>query len=109
MPADVVDGILKDLGGTSSLNDDVETVRVLILELLELSFWVLPAQLNVDVTRAELLGKFHLETLRSGNNDVASAVLAEHLRKHEASWASTEHQDGGTELWRDLVEAVGSA
>jgi hypothetical protein len=38
---DVVDGILEDLWGSGGFNDDVETVWVLLLKLLELSFWVL--------------------------------------------------------------------
>lgn len=107
--SDVVDGILENLRGTSSLNDDIETVWVLILELLELNLWVLTAQLNVDIASAELLSKLHLETLGSCDNDMASTVLTEHLRKNKTCRTSTEHKNGGTELGRYLVETVSSA
>jgi hypothetical protein len=43
----VVNGILKDLWGSGGLDDNVETERVLILDLLELGFWVRTGQFNV--------------------------------------------------------------
>jgi hypothetical protein len=33
------------------------------------------------ITSAELLGQFHLETLRGGNDNVAATILTKHLGK----------------------------
>ena len=88
--ADIVDRILEDLGISSGLDNDVKTVRVLRLELLELSLRVGARESNVFVTSTELLGQVHLQTLRRGDDNAATAILAQHLSKHLYGWVNIE-------------------
>ncbi len=55
------------------------TIRILLLDLLELFLGIAAGEFNVDVSGVELLGEIHLETLRSGDDDVASSVVTEEL------------------------------
>lgn len=91
--ANIVDGILQDLRISGSLNNDVKAVGVISLELLELYFGFATRQSDVLVSGAQFLGQFHLETLWSGNDNVATTILAQHLSKDKASRTGTEHED----------------
>lgn len=107
--ADVVDGILQDLGGAGRLDDDVEAVGVVLLELGELGLGLAAGQLDVVVGGLEALCQVHLEAAGSGDSDVAAAVVAHELGEHQAGRAGAEHEDAGAEAGADLVEAVAGA
>lgn len=105
--ANIVDGVLQNLDGSRSLNDcglsattprrsdcapkltDVETIRVISLQLVKLRAGVLARELDVGVGRIEALGQLHLETLGSRNSDLAASVLAQQLSKHLRKCVST--------------------
>lgn len=101
--------ILQDLDAPRRLNHDVEAIRILLLDLVEHGFRVRAAQRHILVRGVQALGQIDLETLWSGDDDVAPAVLAQHLREDEAGGAGAEHEDGGAHFGGDLVEAVGGA
>lgn len=105
----VVDGVLEDLDGASSLNDDVEAVGVVALELGELGLGLGTRELDVVVGGIEALGQVHLQTGGGGNGDVAAAVVTHELGQHETGGTSAEHQDAGAEAGADLVKSVASA
>lgn len=108
-PTNIVNRVLKDLLATSSLNNNIESIRILSLESVELSLGSLTRQLNVLITSTKLLSQIHLQTTRSNNNNIATAVLAQHLSQHQTSRTSTEDQNGRAHLRGDLVQTVGSA
>lgn len=78
---DVVDGVLEDLGTASSLDDNVEAIRVLLVDLGELGSWIGAGEFNVLVACVERPGQIHLQTCRGSNHNVASTVKTEHLSK----------------------------
>jgi hypothetical protein len=90
---DVVDRVLKNLDATGGLDDNVESVRVLALQLLELNFRVGTRERNVFVASTKLLGQFHLQTLGGSNDDVATTVLAQHLGQDKTGGTGTEHEN----------------
>lgn len=75
--AHIVDGVFKDFDVTGGFNDNIEAVRVVGFELVELSAGVLARQSDILVAGAEGFCELHLETLRSTDYDVASTVQAE--------------------------------
>jgi hypothetical protein len=91
--ANIVDGIFQDLRISGSLDNNVKAVRVINLELLELYFRVATRQSDVLVSGAQFLSQIHLETLWSGDDNMATTILAQHLRKNKASRAGAEHED----------------
>lgn len=103
---DIVDRVFKNLDATGSLNDNVESVRVLALELLELNFGVGPRERNVFVSGTELLGQLHLQTLRGSNDNVATTILAQHLGEDKTGGTGTEHEDRRAHLGCNLVQSV---
>jgi hypothetical protein len=105
----VVDGILENLDAAGGLDHDVEAVGVLLVKLLEHGLRVRSAQGQIGVGSIEFLGQFHLKPFGSDNDDVAAAVLTEHLGENEASRPGAEHEDGGSHLGGDLVQTVSSA
>jgi len=80
--SNVVDGILKNLGRSGGFNDDVKAVWVVILDLLELNFWVRTGEFDVFVSSTKLSGQVHLDTLRSSDDDLAATILSKHLGKN---------------------------
>lgn len=104
--AAVVDSILEDLDATGGLNNNVEAIRVVGLQSFELSGRVLARESDIFISSIEALGKVHLQTLRSSNDDLAATVEFEHLSKDETSGASAKHQHGRTHLGSDPVKAV---
>jgi hypothetical protein len=105
----IMDGILQDLHAARRLHHDIKAIRIFRLDLLEHRLRVRSAQGDVFVGGIEALGEVDLETLGGGDDDVAPAVLTQHLREDEAGGAGAEHEDRGTHLGGDLVKAVGGA
>lgn len=103
---DVVDGVLENLDATGSLDDNVESVRVLALQLLKLNFGVGTRERNVFVTSTKLLGQIHLQTFGGSDNNVATAVLAQHLGEDKTGGTGTEHEDRGAHFGSNLVQSV---
>lgn len=91
------------------LNDDVKSVRVVLLDLLKLGRRVGPGELDVNICGIQLLGQLHLQSLRGSNDDMGSTVMAEELGEAETSRSGTEHQNRGTELGSNLLESMSSA
>ena len=104
--AHVVDGVLENAHAAGSFDDDVEAVRVLLLDLLELRLRVLAAERHVGVARAHLLGQVHLEALGRRHHHVAAAVLPQHLRQHQARGARAQQQHARAHLGADAVQPV---
>jgi hypothetical protein len=77
----------------SSLNDDIKSVWVVLLEFLPLRLWVLPIELDVFISRFQILRNIHFDALVSSNDDSRSAVQLEELGEDETSWASAEEED----------------
>lgn len=90
----VVDSILENLSTSGSFNDNVEAIFVLILNLLELSFWVVTGKFDVDISSIKLLCEIHLKTTWCSEDNLASTILSEQLSENETSWSSTEHENG---------------
>jgi hypothetical protein len=82
----------------SNLKHVLKTVRVFLLDLLELDLWICARELDVFlswwllplcrgvlldayITSTELLSEFHLETLGSSDDDLAATILSKHLGK----------------------------
>lgn len=103
---DVVDALLRKLLDARGLDDDVEAVRVVLLQLLPLRAGVLAVELDVLVAGVELLRDVHLHTLVCGDDDAVCAVQLEQLRKNETRWARTEEEDFDADWRVELVEAV---
>lgn len=91
------------------LDNDIEPVRVVLFDLLELRCRVAPGKLDVDIGGTQFLGQIHLQSPGSGHDYVGSTVETEELRKAETGRSSTEHEDGGAELGGNLFEAVSCA
>ena len=104
--ADVVDAVLGNLLDTGGLNDDVEAVRVVLLQLLPLWARVLAVELDVLVASVELLRDVHLDALVGGDDDTVCAVQLQQLREDETRWARTEEEDFDADWWVELVESV---
>ena len=104
--ANVVDGVLRELLDTGSLDDDVEAVRVVLLQLLPLWARVLAVELDVLVAGVELLRDVHLDALVGGDDDAMCAVQLEQLREDETRWARTEEEDFDADWWVELVKTV---
>lgn len=103
---DVVDGVLKDLDATGGLDDNVEPVRVLALQLLELNLGVGTRERNVFITSTKLLGQVHLQTFRCSNDNVATTILAQHLGEDKTGGSGTKHEDRRAHLRGNLVQSV---
>lgn len=107
--ADVVDGILRDLLDTRSLDDDVKTVWVRLLELLPLRARVLSVELDVIVRSVKLLCDVHLDALVRGDDDTVRTVLLEQLGEDETGWAGSKEEDFNANWRVQLVETVDGA
>jgi hypothetical protein len=103
---DIVDRVLENLDATGGLNDNVEAVRVLALQLLKLNLRVGTRERDVFVTSIKLLGQIHLQTFGGSDNNVATAVLAQHLGEDKTGGTGTEHEDRGAHLRSNLVQSV---
>jgi hypothetical protein len=108
-PAHIMDGILEHLDAAGGLDHDVEAVRVLLLDALVHGGGILAAEGHVHVGGVEALGQVDLEALGRGDDDVAAAVLAQHLRQHQPRRPRPEHQHRRAHLRRDLVQPVRGA
>src|SRR5436309_15587612 len=64
-PAHIVDRILHDFDAPRRLDDNVESVWILALQLLELGRRVFPRKFDILVRRIERLGEIHLQALGS--------------------------------------------
>lgn len=106
--ADVVDALLCELLDAGGLDDDVEPVRVGLLELLPLRAGVLPVELDVLVRGVQLLGDVHLDALVRGDDDAVRAVQLEQLGEDEARGARAEEEGLDADGRVELVEAVQS-
>ena len=82
-PTDVVDAVLRHLLHTGGLDDDVEAVRVVLLELLPLRAGVLAVELDVLVAGEELLRDVHLYSFVGGNDDAVSTVQLQQLSENQ--------------------------
>ena len=107
--ADVVDAVLGNLLDTGGLNDNVEAVRVVLLQLLPLRFRVLPVKLDVLVRSVELFCDVHLDTLVRGKNHTVCTIQLEELSKDETGRAGSEHEDVNANWRVELVETVNCA
>ena len=86
-----MDRILQNLHAPRRLNHDIEPVGIILLDLLEHGFRVRAAEGHVVVRGIQALGEVDLEALRRRDDDVTPAVLAQHLRQHEARRSRAEH------------------
>lgn len=85
---------------------DVETVGVLLLQLLPLGVWVLPVKLDVLVTCLELLRDIHLDALVRGNDDPHRAVELQQLGEDEARGARADDQRLYAHWCIELIHSV---
>jgi hypothetical protein len=104
--ADVVDALLRELLDAGGLDDDVEPVRVVLLQLLPLRAGVLPVELDVVVRGVQLPRDVHLDALVRGDHDAVRAVQLEQLREDEPRGAGAEQEDLDADGRVELVEAV---
>jgi hypothetical protein len=107
--SDVVDRSVDEGLDTGTLDNTVESVRVVLLDLLPLSLGLLttsPLEPDVLVTTVELFGNVHLHTVVSGNDDLGSTVQLEQLSHAETGGTGTEQEDLGSDLGLELVESV---
>lgn len=65
----VVDTVIRQLLDTSGLNNNVESIRIVILELLPLGTRVLTIKLDILIACVELLGNIHFYTLVCGDHN----------------------------------------
>lgn len=103
---DIVDRVIKDLDTTSGFDDNVESIRVVRLELGELGAGVAARQSNVLITSIERLGQVHLQTLRSNHSNLASTIQTKQLGQDQTGRASTEKQDRRAHLGGNFVQTV---
>lgn len=106
---DVVDALLSKLLNTRRLDDNIESIWVVLLKLLPLRARVLPVQLDVLVSRVQLLRNIHLDTLVSSNNHAVSAVELQQLRENKTSRTSAEQKDVNADGRVELVQSVDGA
>lgn len=106
--AHIVDTIIRQLLYTSCLNDDIETVRVIILQFLPLWSWILAIEFDVFVSRIQLFGDVHLDTFVSCNDDTRCTVLFEELCEDETSGTCAEEKDFNSNAGTELVKAMDS-
>ncbi|GAO51126.1 hypothetical protein G7K_5237-t1 [Saitoella complicata NRRL Y-17804] len=104
--ADVVDGGLENGRGSGGFDDDVESVGVVFLDLVPLGGSVVAGEGDVDISSIELFRELHLVSGGGGKNDVTSSILLQELGKNETGGSSADHEDGGTEFGRDLLQPV---
>lgn len=102
-PPHIVDALLCKLLHTRRLDDDIESIRIVLLELLPLGARILAVKLDVLVPRFQLSRNVHLDALVRRNDDLVRAILLEQLGQDEASRARAEKQDINSD-WR--VELV---
>jgi hypothetical protein len=107
--ADVVDRILEHLGAAGRLDDNVEAVRVVLLDLLPLGSGILAGQRDVEVSSVEALGQFHLLTLGGSDGQLGNTVEFEELREHETGGASANEKGVGAGLGGNLLKTVHGA
>lgn len=107
--ADVVDALLRELLNSRRLHNDIESIRVIVLELLPLCFWVLPVKLDVLVASFNVLGDVHLDALVRGDDYARGAIQLEQLCENEAGGPCTEEEDLDTDGRGELVEPVDRA
>ena len=88
--ANVVDRLLCELLNTGGLDHDVESVGVVLLELLPLRTRVLPVQFDVLIGGVELLCDVHLNALVRRNDDAVCSIQLEQLCEDQASRAGAE-------------------
>lgn len=82
---------------------------MILLESLELLLGIGAGKRYILVGGIERLGQVHLQTFRSSNNHMGTAVVLEKLSQTETSRASTEHENRRAELRGNLFETVASA
>jgi len=110
--SDVIDRSVDEGFNTSALDDAVETVRVILLDLLPLSLGLLSTSTlepDVLVTTVELFSNIHLHTVVGGDDDLGSTVELEQLSHAETGGTGTEQEDLGSDLGLELVESVNGA
>jgi hypothetical protein len=105
-PPHVVDTLICQLLHPRGLHDYIKPIWVILLQLLPLCVGILPIQLNILVSRVELFGDIHLDTLVRCNDDPGGAVKLEELRKDKPGRASTKEEDFDADWRGEFVEAV---
>lgn len=80
---DVVDRVLDDRLDTGALSDDVEAVRVLLLELGPLGGSIPTLEVPVLIGGLDLTSDVHLDAFVGGNNDTRGSVDLQELSKEE--------------------------
>lgn len=108
-PTNIVDRLVRQLLDTSGFNNDIEPVRVVLLQLRPLSLGVLPVELDVLVSGINLLGDVHLDALVGNEDDPRGTVELEKLGEDKARGASTKHENFDTNWGVELVETMDGA
>ena len=70
----IVDALLCELLHSSRLDNDIESIRIIFLQLLPLGSRVLPIEFDVFIASLELFRDIHLDTFVSGNSDFMCSV-----------------------------------
>lgn len=78
-PATIIDRVLQDLDRPRRLNDNIESVWVVLFELFKLCGRVRPRQLNVRVGCVKLPREVHLGATGCGDGYLGAAVEPEEL------------------------------
>ena len=105
----IVDTFLSQLLHASRLNNDVEAIRVVLLQLLPLGSRILSVELNVLVCCIQLLGNVHLDTFVRGNDDSVRSVELQQLSQDEASRPSAKQKNINANWGIEFVKTVNGA
>lgn len=105
----VVDALLCDLLHTRRLHDNVKPIRIVLPQLLPLRVRVLPVELDVLVTRIQLLRDVHLDALVRRDDDLVRAVELEQLRENQPCGSGPEEEHVNADRRVELVQPVDRA
>jgi len=105
-PPDIVDTLIGQLFHTSSFDDDIKPVWVILFELSPLRLRVLPVKLNIFVSCLKVLCDVHLDALIGSNDHSGSAVQFKELSEDEAGGACAKEENFDADWRVQLVETM---
>lgn len=105
-PPDIVDTLISQLFHSSSFDNDIKPVWVILFELSPLCFRVLPVKLNIFVPCLEVLCDVHLDALIGSNDHSGSAVQFKELGEDETSGACAKEENFDADWRAQLVETM---
>lgn len=108
-PPDIVNALIRQLLHARGFNDDIETVRVVLLELVPLCLRVLPVKFNIFVSGLEIFCNVHLDALIGSNDHSSSTIQFEELSKDKTRRTRAEEKNFNADLRVQLIEAMDSA